>query len=445
MRMYDIILKKRNGMELNREEINFFVRGYAAGDIPDYQAAALVMAVFFRGLTAAETAELTLAMVNSGEQVDLTAIPGIKVDKHSTGGVGDKTTLILAPLVAAAGVPVAKMSGRGLGHTGGTIDKLESIPGFKVDLSPADFIKQVTGVKAAVVAQTGNLVPADKKLYALRDVTATVDSIPLIASSVMSKKLASGADAILLDVKTGSGAFMRRVEDAFELARTMVSIGTRVGRSTVALVTDMDQPLGRAVGNAIEVKEAIETLQGKGPADLTELCLTLGGHMLALAGTTASPSEGKDLLAQLLNNGQALEKFKAMVKAQGGNPDAADNPSILPQSQHEGAVPALASGVVQAINAESIGRAAMLVGAGREKKDSAIDLSVGIVIHKKIGDKVSAGESLATIFYNDPERFEKARDVVQRAYSIANNLVLPKQLLHGIVTKEDLFGLAGGI
>ncbi|MQL52068.1 pyrimidine-nucleoside phosphorylase, partial [Desulfofundulus thermobenzoicus] len=384
MRMYDIILKKRRGHELATEEINFFVQGYTAGRIPDCQAAALLMAVFFQGLTARETADLTLAMAGSGDRMDLSAIPGPKVDKHSTGGVGDKTTLVLAPLVAAAGVPVAKMSGRGLGHTGGTADKLEAIPGFKVNLSPEDFIRQIRENGLAVVTQTGNLVPADKKLYALRDATATVDSIPLIASSVMSKKIAAGAGAVVLDVKAGSGAFMRSVEDALALARTMVAIGHQVGLRTVAVISDMDQPLGLAVGNALEVREAVETLAGKGPADLRELCLVLGSHMLVLAGAVDGVEQGREKLADLLDRGQALAKFREMIRAQGGDPRVVENPALLPAAREQEPVRAGQEGYVTAIQAEGIGRAAMLLGAGRRTKEDAIDPAVGVVLHKKV-------------------------------------------------------------
>lgn len=418
MRMYDIILKKRRGLELTRQEIEFFVRGYTAADIPGYQAAALLMAVFFQGMTPRETADLTLAMAASGDQADLSAIPGRKVDKHSTGGVGDKTTLVLIPLVAAAGVPVAKMSGRGLGHTGGTVDKLESIPGFKVDLSPEDFVAQVRTVGAAVAAQSGNLVPADKKLYALRDVTATVDSIPLIASSVMSKKIAAGASAIVLDVKAGSGAFMRTAEDAFTLARAMVDIGRLAGRDTVALVTDMDQPLGRAVGNALEVREAVDTLAGRGPADLRELCLALGGQMLALAGAAPTPAAGSGQLAPLLADGRALAKFRALITAQGGDPRVIDEPDRLPRAARQETVPAAVSGYVTAIQGETVGRAAMLLGAGRRTKEDRIDPAVGIVLHKKTGDPVEAGEPLATLHVNRTEEMDTVRRAVQKAYTI---------------------------
>jgi len=433
MRMYDIILKKRNGKELTAGEIQYFIAGYNAGEIPDYQASALLMAIYFQGLGDRETADLTMAIRDSGEQADLSAIPGIKVDKHSTGGVGDKTTLVLVPLVAAAGVPVAKMSGRGLGHTGGTVDKLESIPGFNVTLEPAQFIDQVRRIGVAVVAQTGHLAPADKKLYALRDVTATVDSIPLIASSVMSKKLASGADAIVLDVKVGSGAFMRDTQSAFKLAQTMVAIGSRVGRRTVALITDMDQPLGFAIGNALEVKEAIDTLKGQGPGDLLELCLSLGAAMLLLAGKAESTAEGRAKLLTLLESGQALQKFIEFITAQGGDPRVAWEDGILPAAEFTADVPALASGYIQGINAEAIGRSVMLLGAGRENIDSRIDLSVGIVLKKKVGDPVKQGEALAVTHANSKERLEQARELVRSAYRIGEIKPPPARLVLGTV------------
>lgn len=418
MRAYDIILKKRQGLELSREEIEFFVRGYAGGEIPDYQAAAFLMAVYFRGLSFRETADLTMAMVASGETVDLSSIPGRKVDKHSTGGVGDKTTLVLAPLVAAAGVPVAKMSGRGLGHTGGTVDKLESIPGLRVNLTPQEFIAQVQKIGLALVAQSGNLVPADKKLYALRDVTATVDSIPLIASSVMSKKIAAGAEAIVLDVKVGDGAFMRSLEEARSLAATMVAIGRLVGRQTTAVITGMDQPLGFAVGNALEVREAIETLAGKGPADLVELCLILGGHMLFLAGTAGTPEEGAERLEEVLKSGRALEKFKEMVREQGGDPKTVEEPDRLPVASCREEVFARGEGYLCALRAEKIGRAAMLLGAGREKKEDVIDHGAGVVLHKKVGDYVKPGEVLATLYASDPARIPPARRELEEAIAL---------------------------
>lgn len=418
MRMYDIILKKREGLELSDKEIKFFIEGYTSGLIPDYQAAALLMAIFFRGLNSAETALLTMSMASSGDYADLSQIPGIKVDKHSTGGVGDKTTLVLIPLVAAAGVPVAKMSGRGLGHTGGTVDKLEAIPGFRVELEMAAFIRQVKEVGAAVVAQTGHLVPVDKKLYALRDVTATVDSVPLIAASVMSKKIAAGADAIVLDVKTGGGAFMRDLDQALDLAGTMVGIGRQVGRRTVALVTDMDQPLGFAVGNALEVTEAINTLKGQGPPDLTELCLTLGSQMLYLSGRAASPEEGWKKLIELLRNGLALKKFEEIVSAQGGNTNVSTDGALLPRAAFQEKVKASADGFVQRINAERIGRAAMVLGAGRETKESSIDLSAGVVLSKKVGDRVNGGEPLAVLHANDSGKISEAAQVVRDAFSI---------------------------
>lgn len=434
MRMYDIILKKREGKELTAGEIQYFVKGYSSGDIQDYQVSALLMAIYFQGLNERETADLTMAICDSGERADLSGIPGIKVDKHSTGGVGDKTTLVLVPLVAAAGVPVAKMSGRGLGHTGGTVDKLESIPGFKVALEPAQFIKQVRNTGAAVVAQTGHLAPADKKLYALRDVTATVDSIPLIASSVMSKKIASGADAIVLDVKVGSGAFMRDRESALKLARAMVDIGSRVGRRTVAVMTSMDQPLGFSIGNALEVKEAIDTLKGRGPGDLLELCLELGATMLLLAGKAESVPDGKSRLLDLLKSGQALNKFIEFVSAQGGDPRVArEEEGVLPAARFTEPVPAPSSGYVKAINAGVIGRSAMLLGAGRENKESQIDLSAGIVLNKKVGDPVKTGEPLAVAHANGTERLEQVKELVQSAYQIGDIKPAPQHLVLGTV------------
>lgn len=431
--MYDIIHKKRSGLALGQAEIEFFIHGYTRGDLPDYQVSALLMAIFFRGLTPEETAALTMAMAESGDRADLSGLPGRKVDKHSTGGVGDKTTLVLAPLVAAAGVPVAKMSGRGLGHTGGTVDKLESIPGLRVDLTTEEFLAQVRRVGVAVVAQTGQLAPADKKLYALRDVTATVDSIPLIASSIMSKKIASGADAIVLDVKTGSGAFMQKEEDSFALARAMVDIGKLTGRQTVALVTDMDQPLGRTVGNALEVQEAVETLRGNGPRDLEALCLELGAHLLVLGGVAENTGDALARLWGLLHHGTALAKFKEFIIAQGGDPGVVDYPDQLAAAAGIGAVSAPCGGYVVGIDAAMVGRAAMLLGAGREHKDSVIDLAVGLVLNKKVGDRVCEGESLVDLHYNDPDRLEEAAAVVRDAYRIGDEVPEQRPLVLGTV------------
>ncbi|MDO7786434.1 pyrimidine-nucleoside phosphorylase [Desulforamulus aquiferis] len=433
MRMYDIILKKRRGLELTTAEIDFFIDGYTKDEIPDYQVSALLMAIFFQGFTEREIGDLTMAMAESGEQTDLKSIPGIKVDKHSTGGVGDKTTLILGPLVAAAGVPVAKMSGRGLGHTGGTIDKLEAIPGFRVALDNAAFIEQVNRVKIAVVAQTGNLAPADKKLYALRDVTATVDSIPLIAASVMSKKIAAGADAIVLDVKVGSGAFMKKSEDAFNLARTMVDIGTRVGRKTVALVTDMDQPLGYAIGNALEVKEAIATLKGQGPKDLHELCMHLGSEMLVLAGVDKDTAKARERLEKIIFEGQALEKFKEFIVAQGGDPEVCSKEGLLPPAEIIYPVSSLEEGYVTEIDAEQIGLAAMSLGAGRATKDAAIDLSVGLVLKKKIGEGIGKGEIIAELHAAKGQELLGAEDMVRNAYTIGHNKPAVREIVLGRV------------
>ncbi|MCY9368177.1 pyrimidine-nucleoside phosphorylase [Bacillus spizizenii] len=433
MRMVDIIIKKQNGKELTTEEIQFFVKGYTDGSIPDYQASALAMAIFFQDMSDRERADLTMAMVNSGETIDLSAIEGIKVDKHSTGGVGDTTTLVLAPLVAALDVPVAKMSGRGLGHTGGTIDKLEAIDGFHVELSKDEFIKLVNRDKVAVIGQSGNLTPADKKLYALRDVTGTVNSIPLIASSIMSKKIAAGADAIVLDVKTGAGAFMKTEEDAAELAKAMVRIGNNVGRQTMAVISDMSQPLGFAIGNALEVKEAIDTLKGEGPEDLHELVLTLGSQMVVLAKKADTLDEARTKLEEVMKNGKALEKFKDFLKNQGGDSSIVDDPSKLPQAAYQIDVPAKEAGVVSEIVADEIGVAAMLLGAGRATKEDEIDLAVGIMLRKKVGDKVEKGEPLLTLYANR----ENVDEVVVKVYDnirIAAEAKAPK-LIHTLITE----------
>ncbi|MCY8179702.1 pyrimidine-nucleoside phosphorylase [Bacillus paralicheniformis] len=433
MRMVDIITKKQNGEELTTEEIQFFIKGYTDGSIPDYQASALAMAIYFQDMTDRERADLTMAMVNSGETIDLSAIEGIKVDKHSTGGVGDTTTLVLAPLVAALDVPVAKMSGRGLGHTGGTIDKLEAIKGFHVELSKDEFIKLVNRDKVAVIGQSGNLTPADKKLYALRDVTGTVNSIPLIASSIMSKKIAAGADAIVLDVKTGAGAFMKTDEDAVNLAKAMVRIGNNVGRQTMAVISDMSQPLGFAIGNALEVKEAIDTLKGEGPEDLTELVLTLGSQMVVLAKKAETLDEAREKLIDVMKNGKALQKFKDFLQNQGGDSSVADNPEKLPQAAYKIDIPAKEAGVVSEIVADQIGVAAMLLGAGRATKEDKIDLAVGIMLRKKVGDAVEKGEPLVTLYANR----ENVDDVIAKVYDniqISEKAEAPK-LVHTVITE----------
>jgi len=438
MRMYDLIMKKRNGNELTKEEIDFFIGGYTEGSIPDYQVSALLMAIYFQKMNKRETAELTMAMVNSGETIDLSAIEGVKVDKHSTGGVGDTTTLILGPIVAAAGVPVAKMSGRGLGHTGGTIDKLESFDGFSVAMSIEKFIQNVNDVKIAIGGQTADLAPADKKLYALRDVTATVDNMSLIAGSIMSKKIASGADAIVLDIKTGSGAFMKSEDDAFELAGEMVHIGTNVSRNTIGVITDMDQPLGYAVGNALEVKEAIDTLKGEGPEDLTELCLTLGAHMLVLGKKAKDEHEARKILMDIIKSGKGLQKLRQLVVAQGGDPAYVDDPSKFPLPAIVEPIISSYEGYVKAIKADDIGRAALVLGAGRETKESIIDLAVGIVLHKKIGDFVCKGEAIATIYANDDEKQKLSTKMILDAYEIVKEKIIAKPLIKGIVTKDGI-------
>ncbi|HDR7868092.1 TPA: pyrimidine-nucleoside phosphorylase [Bacillus wiedmannii] len=432
MRMVDIIAKKREGKELTTEEIKFFINGYTDGSIPDYQVSALAMAIFFKDMTDRERADLTMAMVESGETIDLSAIEGIKVDKHSTGGVGDTTTLVLGPLVAALDVPVAKMSGRGLGHTGGTIDKLEAVEGFHVEITKEQFIDIVNRDKVAVIGQTGNLTPADKKIYALRDVTGTVNSIPLIASSIMSKKIAAGADAIVLDVKTGAGAFMKTEEDAKELAHAMVRIGNNVGRQTMAVISDMSQPLGFAIGNALEVKEAIDTLKGEGPEDLTELVLVLGSQMVVLAKKANTLEEAREMLIEVMKNGKATEKFKEFLSNQGGDSSIVDNPEKMPQAKYVIDVPAKTSGVISNIVADEIGIAAMLLGAGRATKEDEIDLAVGLMLRKKVGDAVKEGEPFVTIYANR-ENVEDVKAKIYENISIAETAVAPK-LVHTVIT-----------
>ena len=432
MRVVDLIEKKQAGLALSQEEINFLIAGYTDGTIPDYQMSALAMAIYFQGMTEEEASYLTMAMVKSGDEIDLSAIHGVKVDKHSTGGVGDTTTLVLAPLVAACGVPVAKMSGRGLGHTGGTTDKLEAIPGFSVTLLPQDFIDHVNRYKIAVVGQSGNLTPADKKLYALRDVTGTVQSIPLIASSIMSKKIAAGADAIVLDVKTGEGAFMKTLADAEALAHTMVKIGHQVGRKTLAVISDMSQPLGYMIGNALEVKEAIQTLQGQGPEDLTELCLVLGGQMLLAANRVASLEEGKALLQEQLDSGRALEVFKTFLANQGGDTRIVDNPDLLPQARYQIPLLAQSSGVVSQWVADEVGVAAMMLGAGRETKEDIIDPAVGIELCAKVGDPIQEGQPLA-ILHSNREDVSEVLARLSAAISIADSAQVPELIRKVIV------------
>ncbi|PTM58600.1 pyrimidine-nucleoside phosphorylase [Desmospora activa] len=438
MRASEMIRKKRDGVALSSDELRFLIQGYAEGKIPDYQLSAWAMAVYFQGMDARETADLTLEMVRSGDEVNLSSIRGIKVDKHSTGGVGDTTTLVLGPMVAACGVPVAKLSGRGLGHTGGTVDKLESFPGFSTSLSIDAFIQQVNDIGIALMGQTADLTPADKQLYALRDVTATVDSIPLIASSIMSKKIAAGADAIVLDVKTGAGAFMKTEERARELAEAMVRIGKHVGRRTIAVISDMDQPLGRAVGNALEVREAIETLRGEGPPDLTELCLELGAYMLILGGRADTPEEAKALLRARINDGTALDQLRRFVQAQGGDTRVVDHPDLLPQADEVIAVKAKRSGTVAAMEAETIGLCAMKLGAGRETKESTIDHGVGIELEKKVGDSVQAGDTLATLHIRKGGPVAEVSETLQSAISITDTNVSPPVQIKGVVTPDDV-------
>ena len=434
MNMYELIVKKKRGGELAKGEIDWMIREYTAGRIPDYQMSAMMMAVCFVGMSAEETKDLTLAMAHSGDMLDLSAIRGIKVDKHSTGGVGDKTTLVLAPLVASLGVPVAKMSGRGLGHTGGTIDKLESFTGFYTDLTPEQFIRNVNTIHIAVAGQTANLAPADKKLYALRDVTGTVDQMSLIASSIMSKKLASGADGIVLDVKTGDGAFMKSLDDARALAEEMVSIGKLAGKDVSAVISDMDQPLGSAVGNALEVKEAIRTLKGQGPEDLEQLVLVLGSIMTVKAGRAVYTEEAERLLRDSLESGRAFEVFKAFIRAQGGDPEEAEHPELLPSAAYQEAVCAERDGFVSDIRTEEIGRICLLLGGGRETKESAIDLSVGLVLCKKKGDAVKKGEPLAVIHASDPGKLSEAKKRLLEAYEFTSQKPEAAPLIKDIIS-----------
>lgn len=433
MRMYDIIMKKRNGEKLSREEIDFVIENYTKEVIPDYQMSAFLMAVYFKGMSSTETVDMTMAMAKSGDMLNLDKIEGIKADKHSTGGVGDKVSLILGPMVASLGVPVAKMSGRGLGHTGGTIDKLESFKGFCTAMSEEQFVENVNAIKIAITGQTGNLAPADKKIYALRDVTATVDSLPLIASSIMSKKIASGADAIVLDVKCGSGAFMKTTEDAKALAAMMVKIGNEVGRKTVAVISDMDEPLGYTVGNALEVKEAIDTLNGNGPEELLKLCVELGKYMLFLTGKTATLEEAERLLYRSIEEKTALHKLAEFVKAQGGDERAVYDMSLLPKASIMQEIKAPKSGYISHIRSDEVGMASLVLGGGREKKDSVIDLSVGIVLAKKMGDYVAEGDTIAVLHANDRKRLEEAKKRLEAAYEYSNVSVAKQPFIKGIV------------
>lgn len=433
MRMYDLIMKKRNGGTLSKDEIEFMVSEYTKGTIPDYQMSAMMMSIFFIGMNDEETLHLTMAMAHSGDMLDLSGIHGIKVDKHSTGGVGDKTSLALAPMVAACGLTVAKMSGRGLGHTGGTIDKLESFEGFRTDITTEKFIKNVNTIGVSIMGQTANLAPADKKLYALRDVTATVDNMSLIASSIMSKKLAAGSDAIVLDVKTGSGAFMKKKEDAFALAKAMVNIGNMAGRKTTAVITDMDQPLGYAVGNALEVKEAIETLKGNGPKDFTELCYSLGSYMLVAGKIAKDTTEAIEMLKQAIDTGKAFEKFVEFIGAQGGNTKQAHDTGLLPKAALELPVFVDLEGYVEKIICDEVGICSLILGGGRENKESEIDLSVGLILHKKVGDYVTKDTPIATLYGNSDEKIKIAKERLVKAYFITDRKPQKRELIQGII------------
>ncbi|MBU5311072.1 pyrimidine-nucleoside phosphorylase [Tissierella carlieri] len=430
MRMYDIIKKKRDGYSLTTEEINYFVKNYTNGNIPDYQASALLMAIYFNKMDKRETLDLTKAMINSGDTFDLSSINGIKVDKHSTGGVGDSVTLILGPMVAACGVPFVKMSGRGLGHTGGTLDKLESIKGFKVALSNEEFVRNTNDINISICSQTGNITPADKKLYALRDVTATVENLSLIAGSIMSKKLAIESDAIILDVKVGSGAFMKNIDDAIALAEEMVTIGNSYGRKTIAVVTNMDEPLGKAVGNALEVKEAIETLRGQGPEDLFELCLVLGSKLLVLAKKAKDEVEGRALLIDTIDSGRAYEKLIELVEHQNGDISYVKNLDLLPKAKYILEVKSIKEGYVKAIDAEEIGKTALALGAGRETIESQLDLGVGILLNKKVDDKVEKDDILAYIHANDLEKAKEVEEKLLDIFILGDKNIEKKKLIY---------------
>lgn len=438
MRIYDIIAKKRDNHELTKEEIEFFVDKYSKGEIPDYQASALLMAIYLNKMNKQETVYLTEAMMNSGDVIDLSQIEGIKVDKHSTGGVGDKTTIALAPLVAACGAPVAKMSGRGLGHTGGTLDKLESIPDFSIEMDSDKFIESVNEHKIAVCGQTASIAVADKKMYALRDVTATVDNISLIAASIMCKKLASGANAILLDVKTGDGAFMKTLDDSFELAKAMVDIGCGMEKETIGIITDMDEPLGFAVGNSLEVIEAIETLKGNGPKDFVLLCETLGAYMLLLSKVADNFEEGVQKIRDAISSGSALDKLRVFIENQGGDKRVVDDYSLLPQANNIVEVKSPKNGYISKIEAEEVGMSAMILGAGRETKEDTLDMAVGIVLEKKVGEYVNKGDILAYIHYNKEGKFESARERFINSYEIVEEKVEPRKLIYGVVTKDEI-------
>lgn len=435
-RAIDVIRKKRDGVQLSTGEIEGLVNAYTRGDIPDYQISAWLMAVVLRGMTRPETAALTDAMLHSGEVLDLSSLPSKKVDKHSTGGVGDKTSLVLAPLAAAAGLTVPMISGRGLGHTGGTLDKLEAIPGFNVNLTVAEFRRVLEACGCAMIGQTAEIAPADRKLYALRDVTGTVESPYLICASIMSKKLAEGIDALVLDVKTGSGAFMKGEKDAAFLAELMVETGERMGKQVVALITDMDQPLGRMIGNALEVVEVIEIFKGQGPDDLRELCLELAGWMLHLGGVSRTLAEGKQQSAQLISSGKALEKFRRMIELQGGNPGVTDDPRKLPQARHTMQVVSAYAGNIVSMQCEQIGTACVVLGGGRERKEDSVDPAVGIVLHKKVGELVTAGEPLATIHFNDDSRAERARELISQSCEISDAVPSSRPLVHRVIRKS---------